>query len=320
MRFEVKGVDALGPMRRRQLGVERQGARHRIERLGLRLRRRHPAVDVQDRVAIGEAGVGRGVAVVEGNRPFEAGDRRANHRGRPLVPQVPALEIEVVGERVGGGPRHRAAAAQRRRHRGDDRLHHVVLHLENVGELAIVAIRPNVVAAVDRGEVHGETQLRAGAPHAALENGIDAELAPDLAHVEVAAAEAERRGPRGDAQPGKPGQGVDQILGQAVAEVLVLDAGAAEVDERQDRDRARHRRARRRPIAVVGDGFESLAQLARRGEAPAGIGARQRRTAAASAGDTAGPNARSEGSRCSTKAMVSAGDSPRKARRPVSIS
>ncbi len=272
MRLEVEGVDALGAMRRRQLRVERQGARHRIERLGLRLRRRHPAIDVQDRVAIGEATVGRSVAVVEGNRTFEAGDCRANHRGRTLVPQVPALEVEVVGERVSGGPRHRAAAAQRRRHGGDDRLHHVVLHLEDVGELAIVAIGPDVVPALDGGQVHGEPQLRPGAPHAALEDCIDAELAPDLPDVEVAAAIAERRGARGDAQPGQPGERVDQVLGQAVAEVLVLDAGAAEIREGQHRHRARHRCARRRPVAVVRDRLEGLSQFARRREAPPGIG------------------------------------------------
>ena len=63
-------------------------------------------------------------------------------------------------------------------------------------------------------------------PDAALEHRADAQLAPDVAHVELAAAEAERRGARGDAQARQPGQRVDQILGQPVAEVLVVAGGA----------------------------------------------------------------------------------------------
>ena len=70
-----------------------------------------------------------------------------------------------------------------------------------------------------------------------------AELLADLAHGELRALERERGGVRRDAEAGNAGDGAEDLLGEAVAEV-VLSAVGAQVGEREDGERA----------AVVGGG------------------------------------------------------------------
>ena len=57
MALEVEGVERLREMRLRQSGVERQRSGDRIQRARLAVLGRRPAVDAQDRVAVGEPGV-----------------------------------------------------------------------------------------------------------------------------------------------------------------------------------------------------------------------------------------------------------------------
>ena len=71
---------------------------------------------------------------------------------------------------------------------------------------------------------------------------VDAERATDLAHVGRAALELEGRGSRGDLQPAHAAQRVDDLLGDAVAEVLLVARGT-HVGEGQDRDRRVSRRS-----------------------------------------------------------------------------
>src|SRR5262249_41394337 len=111
----------------------------------------------------------------------------------------------------------------------------LVLDGEDVRQLAVVRLRPEVVAVGDVDQLGADPQPVAGLADAALQDGADAELFADLADVLVAALEGEGGGAGGDVQPLDPGQGADQLLGQAVAEVLVLGVGA-EVAERQDGD------------------------------------------------------------------------------------
>ena len=75
------------------------------------------------------------------------------------------------------------------------------------------------------------------APHRALEHRGDAEPRAQIAHVLAQPLEREHRGARGDVEPLDLGERVDQLVGDAVAEVLVLGIGAR-VDERQHRDGA----------------------------------------------------------------------------------
>ncbi len=120
-----------------------------------------------------------------------------------------------------------------------------------------------MVAAVHLDELHGDAQAVAGLAHAAFEDVSDAEPLADRAHVESDIAELERRGARGDAQAGDAAEGVEDLLGDAVAEVLLVAPGG-EVAERQDGDRRRFRGSRRGGVRRRGQGLEVEGEVGRR--------------------------------------------------------
>ena len=76
----------------------------------------------------------------------------------------------------------------------------------------------------------------AGLADAALEHVADAEVAADLLHPRGLGLVGHDRVARDHAQLLEAGQLGDQVLGQAVGEVVLLGV-AAEVRERQDRNR-----------------------------------------------------------------------------------
>ena len=93
------------------------------------------------------------------------------------------------------------------------------------------------MAPVGRGdELRRDADAVAGLSDAAFENVRHTKGRGDLANVLMLALERERRGARDHLQARDLRQEVDDFLGQAVAEVLVLLV-AAHVLERQDRDR-----------------------------------------------------------------------------------
>ena len=80
VRFEMKDVSTLRSVRLRQLRIERQRLGHRVAGARLSLGRGHPPVDAEDRIAIGQAGIGGRKCGVEAQGLFEARDRRTDHR------------------------------------------------------------------------------------------------------------------------------------------------------------------------------------------------------------------------------------------------
>ena len=80
------------------------------------------------------------------------------------------------------------------------------------------------------------SQPTAAAAHAAFQHIAHAKLARDLAHVDRAALVDERRVASDDEQPADVGQAGDQILGDAVGEMILIGI-VAHVGERQHRDR-----------------------------------------------------------------------------------
>ena len=75
-------------------------------------------------------------------------------------------------------------------------------------------------------------------------------IAPDLADVELHPLDGERRGPGDDPDPLEAGQGVDELLGQALAEIILV-LGRAHIGEGKDG----HRRKARRRRPVLRGGF-----------------------------------------------------------------
>ena len=113
-----------------------------------------------------------------------------------LLPPVATLQVELIGLDVlrrapGAGLR---GAHQREPEGLHDRGCDLVLQREDVLQLAVVALRPEVVAVGGADQEGRDPQAAAGLPHAPLEDAIDPQLAPDAPHVVGASLELEGGG------------------------------------------------------------------------------------------------------------------------------
>ena len=96
---------------------------------------------------------------------------------------------ESITERLGTpqrlAPHGRLLAAhQPHVESGDDFACDFVLDGKDVLEVAVIAFRPDVVAAGRLQQLHRDPQAVPGAAHAAFQHVTDAEFAADLAHVD----------------------------------------------------------------------------------------------------------------------------------------
>jgi len=107
---------------------------------------------------------------------------------------------------------------------------------ERVGPgVAVVALGPDLAAAVALDQLRRDAYAPARFADAALEHVADLELSRDLRHVEALALERERRVARHDEQRRDLVQVGDDVFADAVAEVLLFRI-AAHVGERQHAD------------------------------------------------------------------------------------
>ena len=125
-------------------------------------------------------------------------------------------------------------------------------------QLAVVSLGPDVLAGLGVDELAGDADPLAGRPDAALEHVAHAELARDLPHVDRLALVDEARVAGDDEEPAQARERRDDVLGDAVGEIVLLGV-AAHVGEGQDGDRglverlrAGRPRARPRPPARGG--------------------------------------------------------------------
>ena len=159
-------------------------------------------------------------------------------RGRAMVQDL-AGEQAFVGRHVVGRLALGALVARRLDppgQGGDDRRGHLVLDREDVLEVAVVALGPDVAVGIGVDQLHGHAHPVARLAHAALDHVLDAELRRDVLDLDRLALVDERRVARDHEQLPEPGQRGDDVLGQAVGEELLLGI-AAHVGERQHRDR-----------------------------------------------------------------------------------
>ena len=68
--------------------------------------------------------------------------------------------------------------------RGGDRLRDLVLHREDVDEVTVVALGPDVLPGFGLDQLSGDADAVAGFPQAAFEHITHTELAPDLLHID----------------------------------------------------------------------------------------------------------------------------------------
>ncbi len=133
-----------------------------------------------------------------------------------------------AAERVGAGVQLETQLAR-------DRARDVVLHREQIVRRAVERLRPraDAVARANEHRVHAKSASRL--PNRSLEQIGDVELLADVARVDRFSLEREGRRAWRDAKPGNLGERADQIVRDAVGEIL-LRRVAADVRERQHRD------------------------------------------------------------------------------------
>jgi len=141
----------------------------------------------------------------------------------------------------GGRLDQRTVLHEPRLERQHDRARQLVLDRKDALELAIVALRPQVIPVRHADQLREDPELIALSAHAPFQDGGDVQLRADLPDVEVLALEEECGGAGDDANALDVGERVDDLLGHAVGEVLVLLV-AAQVREGQHHDRRRCRR------------------------------------------------------------------------------
>ena len=140
------------------------------------------------------------------------------------------LDVSTVGKpRLFG-------RAERDFERVDDAVRDVVLDLEDIGQIAVVAVGPQVTAGCRVDELRGDPHALAGAADGAFEHRPHAKLAADGADVDRASLVSEARIARDYRQAGDLRQVGDDVFGDAVGEIFLLGI-ARHVGEWQNGDR-----------------------------------------------------------------------------------
>jgi hypothetical protein len=175
-----------------------------------------------------------------------------------------AAQVEVVGLHVPGrldGQLGLLLRGQGDAQRLGNLARDLVLHLEDVLHLAVVPLRPQrkVGARVD--ELRVDPQAAAGPAQAAREHVGGRQLLADLGRGHRPVPIGQHRRPREDLHPPDLREFRDDVLGDAVAEVLVL-LHAAQVLEIHDRERRLGRLDRAAPARAVGRAVPSGIEVA----------------------------------------------------------
>ncbi|MNI43108.1 hypothetical protein D3C73_974280 [compost metagenome] len=132
-----------------------------------------------------------------------------------------------------------------RRDGTDDAFGDLVLQLEEVVEQAFEALRPDMRPACRVDQLPGNAQPVPVLAHAAFEHIAHAQFLADALCVHDLALVGEARIARNDEQPADTRQGGDDVLHDAIGEILLLRI-AAQVLEGQDGDRGFVRQDERR--------------------------------------------------------------------------
>ncbi len=197
---------------------------------------------------VGDRGVRQREARILRDRALEHLQRELRVVARQPPPVALAAQVEVVGLQVLGrlgGERLLLLGRQRDAQRLRDLARDLVLDLEHVLHLAVVTLRPQREVGLRVHQLGVDAQPRAGAAQAAGEHAGRLELLADLRRRHLLVAIGEHGGTREDVQPADLRELGDDVLGDPVAQVLVL-LHPAQVLEVEHRDRLLRRLARAR--------------------------------------------------------------------------
>ena len=189
---------------------------------------------------VSDAGPGQRIAGIElgcGPEQVEPGrDARSSPIDQRAAPQIELIRLDIR-RRLCDQP---IAFATREGHPQSlgDRLRNLILHVEDVFQLAVVALGPQLIAIGHLAQLHGDAHAIPRPPHAAFEHRRHVQLLADGPKVSPLPLKRERRRARGDAQALERRQRVENLLGDAVTEpVLILRR--AHIGEGQHSDRHR---------------------------------------------------------------------------------
>ena len=220
-------------MRLGELRVDLQRPPRRALGLGIGIGWRQHVVVAQQVERVREPGVGERVAGVALHCRLEMTDRLLERRRRALVPVVAPAQVRLVGLRIlraASRPlvhdAREVAARELSAHLVDDRPRNLVLNREHVVQVAVVALGPELVAVAHVGQLHRDAQAVAGLAHRAFENRRHVEALADLGDLDRLALVLERGNARGDAHAVERAQIGDELVGDPVAEVLLVPARA----------------------------------------------------------------------------------------------
>src|SRR5262245_23198962 len=123
--------------------------------------------------------------------------------------QVQGIGIWIFGQFL-ARPLH--LGAFNARHQGaDDVCSHLVLQSEDVAELTLVTICPDVVARFGVHELADDAHAAASLPYTSPENVSDTKFAPDLPDIDQPPFVGERGVARDDKERREPTQGCDDL-------------------------------------------------------------------------------------------------------------
>jgi hypothetical protein len=196
-----------------QLWIELQRARRR--RLGPRIRiiRRHPIVG-QAAPAVRDACIRAAVSRILQQHVLVELQALPESRLGVAREVEAALEVVVVRLEVGRRRRQRVLVPhQPQLERVRDGARDLVLDGEDVLQLAVEGLRPELVAVGDVDQLDVDPDPVADLPDAALEHRADTELVADLANVDLLALKGEAGGAGRHLHVGQLGEGVDDVLG-----------------------------------------------------------------------------------------------------------
>ncbi len=199
-----------------------------------------PAGDIEQRPAESDRGQGAGIIGIDFQGLIAEPERRLQISGTALLQVVPGLEIELIGVRIQGRAGYdRLLLVRQQLHpqRRDDRLRDLVLQRENVVQIAVVALGPDMAGIFPIDQLRGDAHPPRP-PAASLLPGWKSTrvaLTGDLTDVDGVVLEGEHGIAGHDVKLRDPRQISDDVLRDAGAEVI-LRRVAGHVAKRQDSD------------------------------------------------------------------------------------
>ena len=145
------------------------------------------------------------------------------------------LQIDIVGREIRGfdiANTGMIVAKERTAQCHSDVAGDLVLDGEHVVECTVIALRPDVKAVVSANQLRRNAYPVAGLLNTALENVCHTQRKRDSSNIDILVLEREGRCTRRHLEIGQLREHMQQCLGQAVGEVLVVAIGA-HIDERQ---------------------------------------------------------------------------------------